>query len=283
MSVSLALGRGRALASDLPACVLGILNATPDSFWEGSRAATVEQGVARALAMESDGAHCIDIGGESTRPSADYVSLDEELSRVVPLVEGIRSRSAIPISIDTRKAEVFRAAFDAGADILNDVSACMDDPKMVPLVAELGVPVILMHKKGDPKTMQANPSYDDVVSEVADWLVARARTVESAGVERSRIILDPGIGFGKRHEDNLDLLAGLAEIASRGYPVLMALSRKNSIGVMTGRETGSRLAGTLAANQWAVGRGATYLRVHDVAETIDMLKVLRGIIARGVH
>ena len=262
---------------------MGILNATPDSFWEGSRAASVEQGIERALAMEADGADCIDIGGESTRPSADYVSLDEELSRVVPLVEGIRSRSAIPISIDTRKSEVFRAAFDAGADMLNDVSACIDDPKMVPLAAELGVPVILMHKKGDPKTMQANPSYDDVVSEVADWLVARALAVESAGIERSRIILDPGIGFGKRHEDNLDILAGLAEIASRGYPVLMALSRKNSIGVMTGRETGSRLAGTLSANQWAVGQGATYLRVHDVAETIDMLKVLRGIKARGVH
>ncbi len=283
MSVSLSLPRGRVLSTGLPAAVFGILNATPDSFWEGSRVGTVEDGIARALAMVSQGADCIDIGGESSRPGSSYVSLEEELDRVIPLVEGIRARSDVPISVDTRKARVMELAFAAGADILNDISALRDDPDMPALAARLGVPVILMHMRGDPLTMQESPSYGDVVREVRDWLLERALFALSAGVRADRIILDPGIGFGKRHEDNCALVAGLAEIAGGGYPVLMALSRKKSIGIMTGRDAESRLAGTLAANQLAVMSGATYVRVHDVAETRDMLKVVQEMRPRGIH
>lgn len=283
MSVSLSLPRGRILSTDLPACVIGILNATPDSFWEGSRARNVEDGITRAIAMVDQGADCIDIGGESSRPGSSYVSAEEELDRVIPLVEGIRRRCDAPISIDTRKARVMELAFEAGADILNDISALRDDSAMPELAARLGVPVILTHMRGVPLTMQDDPEYSDVVREVRDWLLERAAFAVSAGITPDRIILDPGIGFGKRHEDNCDLIAGLAEIARGGYPVLMALSRKKSIGIMTGRDADSRLAGTLAANQCAVMSGATFVRVHDVAETRDMLKVVREIRSRGIH
>lgn len=283
MSVTLPLPRGRKLSTELPACVFGILNATPDSFWERSRAKTVEEGISRALAMAAEGADCVDIGGESSRPGSEYVSLDEELERVIPLVEGIRARSDVPISIDTRKARVMELAYGAGADILNDISALRDDPGMAPLAARLGVPVVLMHMKGVPRTMQENPEYADVVGEVREWLLERARAALEAGVKADRIILDPGIGFGKRHEDNCALIAGLAEIVRGGYPVLMALSRKSSVGLMTGRDAGGRMAGSLAANQYAIMSGATYVRVHDVGETRDMLKVVQEIRARGIH
>ncbi len=283
MSVSLSLPRGRVLSTDLPACVIGILNATPDSFWEGSRVTGVDAGVDRALEMVAQGADCIDIGGESSRPGSAYVSAEEELDRVIPLVEGIRRKSDVPISIDTRKARVMEFAFEAGADILNDISALRDDPAMPGLAARLGLPVILMHMRGVPLTMQDNPTYADVVGEVRAWLLERAAFAVSAGVRADRIVLDPGFGFGKRHEDNCSLVAGLAEIARGGYPVLMALSRKKSIGIMTGRDAESRLAGTLAANQYAIMSGATYVRVHDVAETRDMLKVVQEIRARGIH
>lgn len=283
MSVSLSLPRDRILATELPAAVFGIVNATPDSFWEKSRAKTVESGIERALAMAEQGADCVDIGGESSRPGSDYVSLDEELERVIPLIEGIRARSDVPISVDTRKARVMERAYEAGADILNDISALRDDPEMPALAARLGIPVILMHMQGVPLTMQESPSYGDAVREIREWLLDRARAAREAGIRADRIILDPGIGFGKRHEDNCALIAGLAEIADGGYPVLMALSRKSTIGIMTGRDADSRLAGSLAANQYAIMSGATYVRVHDVAETRDMLKVVQEIRARGIH
>lgn len=283
MSVCLPLRGDRSIGTGLPALIMGVLNATPDSFWEGSRASSVREGIDRALSMERDGADIIDIGGESTRPGSTYVSAGEELDRIIPIIEGIRRESAIPISVDTRKADVMKAAFDSGADMVNDISAFTDDPALATFAAESGLTVILMHKRGIPETMQDNPSYVDVVAEVRDYLLERARGALKAGIAPDRIILDPGIGFGKRHEDNCALIAGLAKIADAGYPVLMALSRKSCIGKMTGRETGDRLSGTLAANMLAVQNGAKVLRVHDVAQTRDMLMVLQEISTRGIH
>ena len=283
MSVSIRLRGDRSVSTGLPALIMGVLNATPDSFWEGSRASSAGDGIERALSMERDGADIIDIGGESTRPGSTYVSAGEELDRIIPIIEGIRRESAIPISVDTRKSEVMKAAIDSGADMVNDISSLTDDPALATLAAETGIAVIMMHKQGIPETMQANPSYVDVVSEVRDYLLARAREAVMAGISPERIILDPGIGFGKRHEDNCALIAGLAKIADGGYPVLMALSRKSCIGKMTGRETGNRIPGTLAANMLAVQNGAKALRVHDVGETRDMLMVLQEITARGIH
>jgi len=278
----LGLSGGRSVSTPLPALIMGILNATPDSFWESSRAETVENGLARALELEEEGADIIDIGGESTRPGANYVDAAEEEARIVPLIREIRKVSRIPISVDTRKASVMRAAIDAGADILNDVSALEDDEDMVHLVASADIPVILMHKRGIPVSMQENPVYNDVVAEVTDWLVARALFAEGAGVARGRIILDPGIGFGKRYADNIALIAGVGKLASSGYPVMMALSRKSCVGQMTGRDAADRLAGTLAADIVAVMRGASMIRVHDVRAARDTLAVLQEIEKSGI-
>jgi len=271
------------MRTDLGAFIMGILNATPDSFWEKSRSLSVSDGLERALALVSEGADIIDIGGESTRPGSAYVSAEEEISRVIPLVRAIRKECDIPISVDTRKASVMREAIDAGADICNDISALSDDDALVDLVARSGVPVILMHKRGVPLSMQDTPEYADPVREIAQYLFSRARFAEERGIARERIILDPGIGFGKRYEDNCAIIGTLAEIVRGGYPVLMALSRKSCIGTMTGRETADRLAGTLAANLVAVQQGASMLRVHDVRETRDMLSVLQEIKVRGIH
>jgi len=282
MSVTLRLAN-REIRTGLSAFLMGILNATPDSFWEASRSLSVEAGVERALAMEAEGADIIDIGGESSRPGSSYVDEAEELRRVIPVIKGIRKRSAVPISVDTRKAAVMREAIDAGADICNDISALEDDPSLAALVRDSGIPIILMHKQGIPETMQADPRYRDAVAEVKDYLFARALFAESAGIERNKIILDPGIGFGKRYEDNCSLIAGLASIALGEYPVLVALSRKTCIGKMTGSDTRDRLAGTIAANMLAVQCGAAIVRVHDVREHRDMLSVLQEITVSGIH
>lgn len=283
MSVLLKLAGNRKIETDLPAMIMGILNATPDSFWENSRAQSVAQGLEKALAMEKDGADIIDIGGESSRPGSLYIDADEEISRVVPLIREIRKCSSIPLSVDTRKAVVLKAAIEAGADMCNDISALEDDGDMATLVANLGIPVVLMHKKGVPETMQKDPHYADVVREVADYLLERARYAEGMGIDREKIIIDPGVGFGKTYVDNCALISGLAEIVSLGYPVLMALSRKSCIGKMTGRETSEGLYGTLAANLVSVQNGARILRVHDVGPTRDFLAVLREIHTRGIH
>lgn len=275
MSVTLPLAGGRTLTTALPALVMSILNVTDDSFWGGSRVSGLDEAVERALEMAASGADIIDIGGESTRPGARYISAEEELSRIIPVITRVRQRSDIPISVDTRKASVLRAALDAGADILNDIAAMEDDSDMPSLAARTGIPVILMHKRGSPETMQHNPEYRDVLTEVRDYLFSRARAAQEAGIHRNKIILDPGIGFGKGYEHNMALITGLAEIVSGGYPVLMALSRKRVIGHITGRDIPERLAGTLAANMVAVRNGATLLRVHDTAETVDMLAVLQ--------
>lgn len=283
MSVSIPLSGSAVLKTDLDALVMGIVNATDDSFWQGSRFPSTSQGVDLALRMVEEGADILDIGAESTRPGAPYVSAEQEIERLIPLIQGIRSSSSVPISIDTRKAKVFSAALEAGVDMLNDVSALEDDEELAPLAARSGVPVVLMHKKGNPATMQDSPSYTDVVKEVSQYLLGRARRAIEAGIHKDRIIFDPGIGFGKRLEDNRALISGLAEIVQCGYPVLMALSRKSCIGAFTGRDVADRLAGTVVANVLSVQQGAKLLRVHDVRETIDMLKVYREISGSGIH
>ncbi|ULQ59709.1 dihydropteroate synthase [Brucepastera parasyntrophica] len=283
MNPRICLSKGRILTASLPAFIMGIVNATPDSFWAQSRSGTLAAGLERALVMTEEGADMLDIGGESTRPGSVYIDEAEELRRVIPLVREIRKHTSIPISIDTRRSSVMKAALDEGADILNDISALEDDPGMIPLAAGTGIPVILMHKKGEPENMQNNPVYTDAVHEVSAYLFNRAEIVRQAGIQKEKIILDPGIGFGKRYEDNCALIAGLAEIGSEGYPVLMALSRKSFIGQITGRDTDNRLPGTLAANMLAVLNGAAILRVHDVAPARDMLAVLQEISNFGNH
>lgn len=275
------LPRGRFLELGPVPLVMGIVNCTPDSFFPGSRATGVQDAWERALAMEAAGAAIVDLGGESTRPGSDYVSEAEELERVLPVVEALRRRSGLPISVDTRKAEVARRALEAGADIVNDVSALEDDPAMAGLAAASGAALVLMHKSGEPKTMQSAPAYADVVAEVRAYLLGRAREAEAAGVPRDGIVLDPGFGFGKRYEDNLDLLSHLAEITDAGYPVLVGLSRKSFLGKATGRGVGERLAATLAAQTAAMLSGAAIVRAHDVAEALDAARLVGALAARA--
>lgn len=283
MKRQLDLAFQRTIETQLPAFIMGVLNATPDSFWEKSRSGPLAGGVDSALSMVAQGADIIDIGGESTRPGSAYISSDEEIERVIPLILEIRRHSGIPISVDTRKSSVLRAALEAGADICNDISSLEDDSEMAALIAQKGIPVILMHKQGIPATMQDDPRYTDVVQNIADYLFERARFAEAAGIAQKKIILDPGIGFGKTYTDNCALLSRLQKIALGPYPVLIALSRKSCIGQMTGQKTEDRLPGTLAANLIAVQNGASILRVHDVAETHDILKVLQEITDIGIH
>ena len=257
--------------------VMGILNVTPDSFSDGGQFSNQNRALEHALAMERDGADLLDIGGESTRPGAAEVSADEEIGRVVPLIEQLAQRCRVPISIDTRKAAVAAAALDAGATIVNDVSA-MGDPEMAPLVAERGVPVILMHMRGEPSTMQRQTSYDDIVSEVHDYLLERATFARSRGIEGDKIVLDPGIGFGKSTSGNLKLLRALPGLVASGYPVLVGASRKNFIGdLLGGAPVGERLEGSLAVAAWASQQGARFVRVHDVKATVRALQVLHAL------
>ena len=254
--------------------VMGIVNVTPDSFSDGGRfmaggVPDLDGAVDAAMAMASDGADIIDVGGESTRPGSARVSTDEELSRVIPVIEGIRRRSTIPISIDTYKSSVAKAAAAAGASIINDVSACDMDPDMSAVAARVGCALILMHMKGSPEDMQRDPSYTDVVSEVRDYLLDRARSAEAAGVPHGRIMVDPGIGFGKTVAHNLALINRLDEIASIGYPVVLGVSRKAFIGNVTGTsDPADRADGTLAACVAGIMRGANIIRVHDVKSAI---------------
>jgi dihydropteroate synthase len=237
--------------------------------------------VEKALALADEGAGIIDLGAESTRPGAAYISAGEELERLAPVIEQIRRRSRIPLSVDTRKAEVARACLDAGADIINDISALEDDPGMGKVCGEKNAAVVLMHKRGTPENMQDNPRYGDASAEVGAYLREAAERAVRQGIARSRIILDPGIGFGKRLADNLAIIAWLAEMCGKDYPLLVGLSRKTFIGELTGRSSGERLAGTLAAGAWCLLKGARILRVHDVRETVDMVKVLWGIMKAG--
>lgn len=259
---------------------MAIVNCTPDSFYAPSRNATVQGAVERALSAVEDGAAIIDFGGESTRPGSAYVSEEEELARIIPVIEAFRRQSATPLSVDTRKGAVARAVLDAGADIINDISALEDDPAMGRICAEYKAAVVLMHKKGAPDTMQTRPAYEDVVTEVGAYLRDAVERALGWGIPAEGIILDPGVGFGKRLEDNLDLINRLAEIRVQGYPVLAGLSRKTFVGELTGRDAPDRLAGTLAAEAVAIMNGADIIRVHDVKETVDMVKVMHGIRSR---
>ena len=258
------------------AAVMGVLNLTPDSFSDGGRVfrnGRVDVGAAQAIAasMVDQGAAIIDVGGESTRPGSVPVDCAEELRRVIPVVERLASSGTI-VSVDTRKVEVARAALAAGADLINDVGA-FGDLEMRRAVGPSGAAVCLMHMQGEPRTMQDAPSYRDVVFEVSDYLRERARVCEIEGIERDRIVIDPGFGFGKTLSHNLALLRGLGGVAALGYPVLIGVSRKGMIGAMTGRSVGERLAGSVAAAVIAVQNGAKIVRAHDVAATVDALKV----------
>ena len=263
-----------------PALVMAIVNCNNDSFYKSSQA-YAQKAVDMALEAEQAGASIIDFGAESSRPGSDYIDESEELIRIIPVIKSFRKYSKLPVSIDTRKAAVARAALDEGADIINDISALDDDKKMAPLCAQCDCPVILMHMKGKPKIMQIDPVYKDVVSEVSGFLLSAAEGAEKAGIKKSNIILDPGIGFGKSTEDNLKLMAHLAEIKLKGYPLLIGLSRKSFIGDITGRSVEERLAGTLAAAAAAVMAGADIIRLHDVKEGLDMVKVLDAIKKAG--
>ena len=252
--------------------VMGILNVTPDSFSDGGRFDRVDRAVGHALQMAGEGADIIDIGGESTRPGASAVSEDQEIERVLPVIQALRQQSDIPISIDTSKAAVMRAAVDAGAEMVNDINALRAQDAMV-ACAELGVPVCLMHMQGEPRTMQQDPRYDDVVMDVADFLAQRRRACVDAGIAPGDIILDPGFGFGKTLQHNLALLGRLDVICELELPVMVGISRKRMLGAITGRPVEERLHAGIAAVVIAYQKGARLFRVHDVAATRDALAV----------
>jgi dihydropteroate synthase len=268
---------GRILRLDRPR-VVGIVNVTPDSFSDGGRHATTEAAIAHGLALAAEGADVLDVGGESTRPGAREVTLEDELARVIPVIEALAKRTSLPISIDTYKPEVMRAAVAAGAGLVNDVHALRKDGAL-DAAAALGVPVILMHMQGTPADMQAEPAYDDVVAEVHTFLAQRIFACEMAGISKKSIVIDPGFGFGKTTAHNLALLAQLARFTELGVPVLAGLSRKRTIGEITGRELGERIHGSLAAALIAAQNGAKLIRVHDVAATVDALKVWDAVAA----
>ena len=253
---------------------MGILNVTPDSFSDGGRFSTAGTAVERALAIESEGADILDIGGESTRPGAQAVSAGEELERVLPVVKAVAGRVKCLISVDTSKAAVAEEAIRCGAHIINDVSALSHDPEMVRVAARTGAGVILMHMRGTPRTMQDRPEYGDVVREIGDYLQARMTLACSNGVAREAVALDPGIGFGKTVEHNLALLAGLDRLVQCGRPVCVGLSRKSFLGKITGGEVSNRLSASLAGAAYAMAKGAQILRVHDVKESCDVARLL---------
>lgn len=261
-----------------------MINATPDSFSDGGRFEDLSAAILQARRMIAEGADVLDVGGESTRPGAQPVEDALEVARVVPLIRALRAESAIPISIDTMKPAVARAAVAAGANIWNDVTALRHAPDSLATAAELGCQVVLMHMQGEPGAMQAAPRYDDVVAEVADFLAARAQAAMAAGVARERIWLDPGVGFGKhRTRHNLPLLAGLERIVALGYPVLLGVSRKSFIGAVArdGGQADERLGGSIAGALWGAAAGVAAVRVHDVRETVQALRVWAAIEGAG--
>jgi len=264
--------------------VMGVLNVTPDSFSDGGRYFDVGQAVEHGLRMAEQGAAIVDVGGESTRPGSSAVSVAEEITRVVPVIEGIARQSDVLLSVDTQKPDVMLAAVAAGAHLINDVNG-LRAPGAIEAAARSGAAVCLMHMQGEPSTMQVDPRYDDVLSEVTGFLAARAAACREAGIEAARLCIDPGIGFGKRLEHNLALLRGLPALAALGYPVLVGVSRKSLVGMITGRPTGDRLVGSAVLAALAVERGAAIVRAHDVTETVDALRMvaaLRGQQATGV-
>jgi dihydropteroate synthase len=270
---------GRILKLDRPR-VLGIVNVTPDSFADGGEHATLETAVAHGLKLAEEGADALDVGGESTRPGARDVGVDEELRRVIPVVERLARETTLPISIDTSKPEVMRAAVAAGAGMINDVYALRRDGAL-DAAASLGVPVVLMHMQGEPRSMQEAPRYEDVVADVHRFLAERIFAAEMSGIDKKRIVVDPGFGFGKTSAHNLLLLAQFERFTELGVPVLAGLSRKKTIGELTGRDDPhERVHGSVAAAVIAAQRGARLLRVHDVAATVDALRVWNAVAAQ---
>ena len=253
--------------------VMGILNITPDSFSDGGKYEHVDKAVNFALQMEEEGANIIDVGGESTRPGANSVSILEECNRVLPVIEGIKSKSEVLISIDTYKSAVARQSIKAGAEMVNDISGMTFDSNMAKLISESKLPVVLMHIKGTPKNMQENPNYDDLIKEVSDYLRDRVKFAKENGVKEWQIILDPGIGFGKRVEDNFQLLRELNVIEELGFPVLVGPSRKSFIGLTLNLPVDKRMEGTAAAVTAGILNGARIVRVHDVKEMKQVVKI----------
>ena len=256
--------------------VMGVLNVTPDSFSDGGRFFSVEAAVEQGVRMAAEGAAFIDVGGESTRPGAAAVDADEEARRVLPVIGRLRRLTQAVISVDTSKPQVMRAAAAAGAGLINDVRA-LQAPEALSTAAQSGCAVCLMHMQGEPRTMQHSPHYDDVVGEIRQFLAARVRACRDAGVAAERIVTDPGFGFGKTLEHNLQLLRRLSEIVADGVPVLAGLSRKSMLGTLTDRPAGERLAGSVALAVIAALAGARIIRAHDVAATVDALKVVSAL------
>ena len=268
---------GRVLRLDRPQ-VMGIVNVTPDSFSDGGAHADVESAVAHGLRLAAEGADLLDVGGESTRPGAAAVTLEDEIARVVPVIERLVRETSLPVSVDTSKPAVMRAAVAAGAGMINDVRALRAEGAL-DAAAALDVPVVLMHMLGEPRTMQDAPAYDDVVADVHRFLAERIFAAEMAGIPKQRLVVDPGFGFGKTSAHNLRLLRQLARFTDLGVPVLAGLSRKRTLGELTGREVDARVHASVAAAVLAAEYGARLIRVHDVAPTVDALKVWQAVAA----
>jgi len=260
--------------------VMGILNVTPDSFSDGGQYDNPQIALRHAATMADDGAAIIDVGGESTRPGAKTVSEQEELDRVIPIIEGIQTVTDVPISVDTSKPQLMREAVAAGASMINDVRA-LQAMGALAAAADLQVPVCLMHMSGQPGTMQDNPHYDDVVTEVATFLAERVEACVAAGLGEDLIVVDPGFGFGKTHRHNVELLANLRQLRVSDRPVLVGVSRKSTLGELTGRKTGERMPASVAAAAVAVMQGAEIIRAHDVLATVDALKVAQAVLEIG--
>lgn len=271
--------RGREMELGDRTCIMGILNVTPDSFSDGGRFSDYDRAVAHAFELISQGADILDVGGETTKPGSDPVPLEVELERVIPIVRAVREKSDIPVSVDTNKAEVAARAIEAGADIINDISALQFDPEMASVAARTGAPLILMHMQGTPRVMQDDPVYSSLISEVIAFLEERIRYAMDSGVARGQIVVDPGVGFGKTTAHNLSIIKNLGAFAWLDCPLLLGVSRKRFIGAVLGRREGERELGTAVANAFGIAAGAHILRVHDVAfhrEVADMADAIRN-------
>jgi dihydropteroate synthase len=276
--------RGRSFSWGERTYLMGILNVTPDSFSDGGQFNSLERAIFQATKLVKDGADIIDVGGQSTRPGAIQVPLEEELERVIPVIEAIRSELIIPISVDTTRACVAQAAVEAGADIINDISSGTFDPQMLPLVADLGIPIIMMHIRGTPQTMQILTDYVDLIDEIYQFLEARVKIALEAGIKRSRIIIDPGLGFAKTYSQNLEILRRLREFRALGVPMLVGPSRKSFIGhILNQDDPKERVWGTAAACCSAIAGTADILRVHDIAPMYDVCRVADAIWRKQVE
>ena len=266
------MARGRWLGPADRPLVMGILNLTPDSFADGGRYSSIDAALSQANRLIADGADIVDIGGESSRPGSEPISISAELDRVIPLLERLRPNLSIPISVDTTKAEVAQAAINLGADIINDIRG-LTDPALLRVIADSDVGVVIMHMRGTPRTMQNTPTYNDVVGEVADYLAERVRSVEQAGISRDRIAVDPGIGFGKTFEHNQQLLRQLDRLNDIGCPILVGTSRKGFLGQITGKSVADRAGASVTSAIASLAGGASVVRVHDVAATVEAITV----------